>query len=98
MLFLVISQPAPARPSTVAAGRRAFWDWVAPLEATGAVKYCYPKLGRGAVVLFEVDSAETLQGHLTAWAEIIPATFEVHALVDVGFQRRLIAEERSPSE
>jgi len=92
MLCLVISHPAPARPSTVAADRRAFWGWVAPLEAAGTVRYCYPRLGRGAVALFEVESAEALQGHLTAWAEIIPATFDVYPLVDVAYQRRLIGD------
>jgi hypothetical protein len=38
------------------------------------------------------------QGHLSTWTEIIAATFEVHALVDVSFLRRLIVEDRSPSE
>lgn len=93
MLFLVISHPAAARPSEVAAARRAFWDWVAPLEAAGTVRYCYPRLGRGAVALFEVDSTEALQAHLTAWAEIVPATFDVLPLVDVVFQRRLVGGE-----
>jgi len=91
MLFLVISSPAPARPSQVAQDRRAFWEWLAPLEADGTVRFCYPKLGRGAAALFAVDSVESLQGHLTAWAEMIPATFEVVPLVDVAYQRRLIA-------
>jgi hypothetical protein len=93
MLFLVISSPAPARPSEVTARRAAFWGWVAPLEADGTVRYCYPKLGRGAVALFEVDSIETLQGHLTEWAELIPATFEVLPLVDVAYQRRLVGRD-----
>lgn len=90
MLFLVISHPAPARPSDVAAQRRTFWEWVAPLEADGTVSYCYPRLGRGAVALFSVDTAETLHGHLTAWAELIPATFTVEALVDVAYQKALV--------
>ena len=91
MLFLVVSHPAPARPSTVAADRRAFWDWVAPLEAADVVRSCYPRVGRGAVALFDVESNEALQGHLTAWAELIPATFDVLPLVDVAYQRALIA-------
>jgi hypothetical protein len=93
MLFLAISHPAAARPSTVAASRRAFWDWVEPLKAAGTVKYCYPRLGRGAVALFDVDRAEMLQGHLTAWSEIIPATFDVFPLVDVAYQKRLVGGE-----
>lgn len=92
MLFLVISHPAAARPSEVAVYRRAFWGWVAPLEAVGTVRYCYPRLGRGAVALFELDSTEALQGYLTQWAEIIPATFDVLPLVDVAYQRRLVGD------
>jgi len=95
MLFLVISHPAPARSSEVAAARRAFWDWVAPLQAAGTVRFCYPRLGRGAVALFDVDSAETLQGHLTGWAELIPATFDVLPLVDVEYQKRLVGGDGS---
>jgi hypothetical protein len=93
MLFLVISHPAAARTSEVAAARRAFWVWLAPLEAAGMVKYCYPRVGRGAVALFEVDSTETLQGYLTQWADIVPATFDVLPLVDVAYQRRLVGED-----
>ncbi len=90
MLFLVISHPAAARPSTVASDRRGFWGWIAPLEAAGVVRFCHPKVGRGAVALFDVDNTETLQGHVTAWAEMIPATFEVIPLVDVAYQKQLV--------
>ena len=90
MLFLVISHPAAARSSEVAAARRAFWDWVAPLERDGTVRYCYPRLGRGAVALFEVDSTERLQGYLTQWSDLIPATFDVLPLVDVAYQQWLV--------
>jgi hypothetical protein len=90
MLCLVISHPAPARPTEVAAARLAFWDWIAPLQSNGTVRFCYPRLGRGAVAVFDVDSVETLQGHLTAWADLIPATFDVHPLVDIEYQKRLV--------
>jgi hypothetical protein len=93
MLFLVISHPAPARTSEVAPSRAAFWDWLAPREAAGTVRYCYPRVGRGAVALFEVDSPETLQGYVTQWADIIPASFDVLPLVDVGYQKRLVGHD-----
>src|SRR5688500_18443332 len=93
MLCLVISHPAPARSSDVAGARSTFWDWVAPLEAAGTVRYCYPRLGRGAVALFEVDSTVTLQGYLTQWSDIIPATFDVLPLVDVAYQRRMVGHD-----
>jgi hypothetical protein len=94
MLFLVISNPAAARPSEIAADRRRFWEWLSPLQEAGTVRFCHPRMGRGAVALFDVDSAETLHGHLTAWSEMIPATFDVLLLVDVEFQKRLIDENR----
>ena len=90
MIALVNSYPLPARPSAAAADRSAVWEWLAPLESEGTVRYFYPKLGRGAVALFDVDSAETLQGHLTQWAEFVPCTFEVTLLVDVAYQKRLV--------
>jgi hypothetical protein len=90
MLFLVISHPAAARPSDIAGDRRRFWDWLAPLEEAGTVRFCDPRVGRGAVALFDVDSAEMLHGHLTAWSEMIPAAFDVYPLVDVEYQKRLI--------
>lgn len=93
MLFLVISHPAPTRPSAVAADRRAFWEWLAPLEEAGVVRFCHPKVGRGAVALFDVESIEALQGHVTAWAELIPAAFDVVPLVDVAYQKRLVGGE-----
>jgi len=93
MIVLVISHPAAARPSTVASDRLAFWEWIAPLQEAGIVRFCYPRLGRGAVALFDVPSAELLQGHLTAWAELIPATFDVLPLVDVEYQKRLVRGE-----
>lgn len=97
MLFLVISQPLPARPSSVAADRQRFWRWIEPLQDAGVVEYCYPQLGRGAVALFRVESSEELQGHLTAWAEIIPASFQVLPLVDVAYQKRLIGAPGEPA-
>lgn len=92
MIALVNADPLPVRPSTVAADRRANWDFLAPLQANGTIRFLYPKLGRGAVALFEVDSAETLQGYLTQWSEFVPATFEVTLLVDVDYQKRLLSE------
>lgn len=93
MIALVNSYPLPVRPSAAAPDRSAVWEWLAPLQSDGTVKYFYPKLGRGAVALFEVDSAETLQGYLTQWAEFVPCTFDVTVLVDPGFQKRLVGAD-----
>ena len=82
MLFLVISDPRPERPSTVTAARQSYWTWIQPLIDKGEVRSVHAKVGRGAVVLFDVASNEVLHAHLNAWADIIPARFDVHALID----------------
>ena len=82
MLFLVISEPRPEPPSSVTSQRKRYWDWVAPLQASGEVRSIHAKVGRGAVVLFDVASNERLHQRLNEWADIIPAHFQVHALID----------------
>jgi muconolactone delta-isomerase len=82
MLFLVISQPRLDPPASVTSQRKLYWDWVAPLQASGEVRSVYAKVGRGAVALFDVPSNERLHQRLNEWANIMPASFEVHALID----------------
>jgi len=84
MLFLVISEPRPERPSSVVDQRKVYWDWVAPLLRSGEVRSVHAKVGRGAVALFDVASNEQLHRRLNEWADIIPARFEIHALIDPG--------------
>jgi hypothetical protein len=93
MLFLVISEPRPERPSSVTASRQTYWTWIQPLIDAGEVRSVHAKVGRGAVVLFDVPSNEVLHAHLNAWADIIPATFEVHALIDPMNARRFLQEQ-----
>ncbi len=93
MLFLVISEPRPERPSSVTVSRRSYWTWIKPLIDAGEVESVHAKVGRGAVVLFNVASNEVLHAHLNAWADIIPATFEVHALIDPIAARRFLDEQ-----
>jgi hypothetical protein len=45
------------------------------------------------VVLFDVASNEVLHAHLNAWADIIPATFQVHALIDPGSARQFLESQ-----
>ncbi|MGE0416020.1 MAG: DUF3303 family protein [Acetobacteraceae bacterium] len=82
MLFLVISEPRPEPPSGVTGSRKRYWEWIAPLQASGEVRSVHAKVGRGAVVLFDVPSNEQLHQRLNEWADIIPARFDVHALID----------------
>jgi hypothetical protein len=93
MLFLVISEPRPERPSSVTAARQSYWTWIQPLIDKGEVRSVHAKVGRGAAVLFDVPSNEALHAHLNAWADIIPARFEVHALIDPANARRFLDEQ-----
>ncbi len=82
MLFLVISEPRPEPPSSVTAQRKRFWIWAAPLQTSGELRSLHAKVGRGAVALFDVPSNERLHQRLNEWADIIPAHFQIHALID----------------
>lgn len=90
MLFWVISEPAPVPPSSVNAARKRYWEWVQPLIDRGEVRSIHAKVGRGAAVLFDVASNEALHAHLNAWADIIPARFDVHALIDPAKARAFL--------
>jgi hypothetical protein len=98
VLFLVISTPRPEKPSTMAALRQSFWNWIDPHLKSGLAKWTYARTGRGAVAVFDVDSNETLHRLLNEWAEIIPATFEVYPLIDVAASRKFLAKQAKPAK
>ena len=89
--FLVVSTPRPERPSELASQRQSFWPWIARYEASGVCKHIYPRVGRGAVAVFDVDSNEVLHRILNEWADIIPAEFDVYPLVDIEATRKMLA-------
>ena len=83
MLFLVISTPAPTRPSEVREQRKNFWPWVEDKIDRGIARYCFSRTGRGAAVMFDVDSHETLHRLLNEWADFIPAEFGIYPLMEL---------------
>ncbi len=93
MLFLVISNPRPERPSEVAKARQGFWPWMSAYQAQGICKHIYPRVGRGAVAIFDVESNEVLHRILNEWAEIIPAQFETYPLVDRAATKAVLAAQ-----
>jgi muconolactone delta-isomerase len=93
MLFLVISTPRPERPSEVAEARQSFWPWIASYRASGVCRHIYPRVGRGAVAVFDVDDNNVLHRILTEWADIIPAQFETHPLIDLDAAKRTLAAQ-----
>ena len=52
------------------------------MRASGEVRSVYAKVGRGAVVLFDVASNEALHHRLNEWQDMVPAHFEVYPLID----------------
>ncbi|MDP6706538.1 MAG: hypothetical protein QF893_09370 [Alphaproteobacteria bacterium] len=93
MLFLILSQPLPTRPSEVAGNRQRYWDWVQPLIDGGEVTSVYGRVGRGAVATMDVASNERLHALLNEWGDIIPAEFQVHPLVDPAAAREFLATQ-----
>jgi len=92
-LFLVISTPRPERPSELATQRQGFWPWIGKYEASGICKHIYPRVGRGAVAVFAVESNDVIHRILNEWADIIPAEFEVYPLVDLEATRKMLAAQ-----
>ena len=95
MLFLVISDPKPQRPTSVAADRQDLWTWIQPLVDTGHVRSMHAKVGRGAAVMFSVDDNETLHRDLNEWADIIPAHFDIHPMIEPSKAKEHLALQRA---
>ena len=93
MLFLVISTPAPTRPSEVREARMNFWPWVEDKLARGIARSCYPRTGRGAVAVFDVDTHEMLHRLLNEWADAVPAEFALYPLMEPESIVAYLAEE-----
>lgn len=98
MLFLVESTPVGSKPSTMRDSQKAWWDWLNPLLDKGTAKNVYVKLGRGAIVIFQVDSHEDVHKLISQWSELIPATFEVKALMSREYQEKIARESLHPSK
>lgn len=96
MHFLVISTPRPEKPSVVRDGQKAFWDWLSPLVKDGTAAHVYTKLGRGAVIIFDVDSHGSLHKLINQWSECVPATFEVEALLPASHQESIARAGTNP--
>ncbi len=95
MLFMVISEPRPEPPSAIAARRQDYWRWVEPLIASGEVRSVHARVGRGAVVLFDVPGNEALHRRLNEWADIIPAQFSIYPLVDPQAAKSFLEGQRT---
>lgn len=93
MLFLVISEPRPEPPTALAARRQDYWRWIEPLLASGEARSVHARVGRGAVVLFDVPDHAALHRRLNEWADIIPAHFALYPLIDPVEARIYLTEQ-----
>ena len=93
---IAIGTPRPEKPSEARANQKAWWEWLKPLAESGVAKHVYTKLGRGAVIIFGVDSPETVHKLVNQWSECVPATFEVEALLPQDHQTRIAAAGTNP--
>lgn len=50
----------------------------------------HARVGRGAVVLFDVASNEQLHRRMNEWADIIPARFDVYPLIDPNAAKQFL--------
>ena len=96
MHFLVISTPAATSPSAARGGQKKWWEWINDLAAKGVAKHIYTKLGRGAVIIFDVDSHGTLHKIVNQWSELVPAIFEIEALLPKEHQERIAMAGTNP--
>lgn len=90
MLFLVISTPPPTRPKEVKDIRLQLRAWIKDLKTKKKVISFYPRVGRGAVVIFDVASNDELHELLTQWLNILPVNFDIYPLPTPSFQEEVL--------
>ena len=95
MLFLVVTMPAPNRPSDARSNRQQLWEWALPLMDRGVIRdrAMYAKVGRGAMAVFDVESNEELHRLLSQWLEFVPAEVEVCPLMDHDAMAAFLSED-----
>jgi hypothetical protein len=98
MHYLVISTPKAEQPSIMRSAQVKWWDWINALKARGNAKAVYTKLGRGAVVIFDVPAPEDLHKIVNQWNELVPATFEVEALLPGEHQEKIARAGTGPMQ
>jgi muconolactone delta-isomerase len=96
MLFMVVSDPRPERPSEIRSRQSSYWDWLQALKDDGTVKACWVKTGRGAVVVFDVPNHERLHDLINAWSDRVPAHFTITPLIDAAYQEAHARAGRAP--
>ncbi len=50
----------------------------------------YPRVGRGSVVNFDVDSNDELYKLMTQWLDIVPVSFDIYPLATPSEAEKLL--------
>ncbi len=90
LLFLVITTPHPQKPEEVANARLEFLKWMDTLQKDRVVLNFYPRVGRGAIAIFDVTSNDQLHELLTRWTSFVSVEFEIYPLASVESTKRLL--------
>lgn len=90
MFFLVISNPQPSKPNEVKAQRLEFRSWIESLKSKNKVVSFFPRVGRGSVVIFDVQSNDELHSFLTDWANVVPGQFDTYPLANPELAEKLL--------
>jgi len=90
MLYLVVSTPHPAKPEDIKSVRSKWWPWAEDLKSKGKAVCYYARVGRGAIIIFDVPSNQELHEFLTQWSNIVPVTFDIYPLVDPEEAQQLL--------
>lgn len=98
MLFLVITTPHPEKPENVTEVRLRFLEWIEKLQASGKILTFYPRPGRGAIAIFDVESNEEFHTHLTQWLSLIPAQIDIYPLISPSTAKRMLQKTKATAE
>lgn len=82
----------------MAQARQSFWPWIARYQASGVCRQVYPRVGRGAVAVFDVADNNALHRILNEWADIVPAHFDTYPLVDLDSTKQMLAEQAAANK
>lgn len=88
MLYLVTSNPLYAQPSEIAEAAIEFKAWIKELHLKGKVVCAFQKIGKGSVIVFNLESNEELDEVMSKWLSIVPVpiTYEITPLVNSGLE------------
>jgi hypothetical protein len=86
MLFTVISNPFFSKPTDIDEAKVVFIKWLKDLKEKNKVISAYQRIGKGSVIIFDVESNEELNKLMGEWLAIVPVpiTYDIVPMVNPG--------------